>query len=738
MEIEIGKAKAMTKLVQVRLLTAVPKPLTYRVPEEMEVVIGDVVQASVGRRAEIGVIWQEVDPAHLDISIDKIKPLLAHYPVPPLTQIMRQLVEWVADYSCSDVGSVLKMVYSLPKALEEKKTSLIKTYQLGEIKPGVVLTPKRQKLVDLVIAQPGITEKNLQEQSGVGASVIKSLEELGVLTAVLIEQSAAEVVMPLPAPMIIPDLTDAQQEAAYQLEQKLAQGGYSATLLDGVTGSGKTEVYFAVIEKALQIPGAQILVMLPEIILTTQLVQRFAKRFGFVPDQWHSALSESVRKTTWRRIINGKARIIIGARSALFLPYQHLALIIVDEEHDGSYKQDEGVVYQARDIAIMRAHLEKIPVILASATPSVESVNNVRLGKYEEVKLPARFNASMPDIEIIDMRKSDKANYPWFSARLAEAVNDRMLRGEQVLLFLNRRGYAPLTLCRQCGHKFQCVQCSGWLVRHEYPSRLVCHMCGFTRELPPHCPECKAEDALVPCGPGVQRVAEAVQKLWPSAKLALMDSDHMAQISVREQTIRDIIEGKVQIIIGTQMIAKGHHFPQLSLVGIIDADVGLAGGDLRAAERCFQLLHQVSGRAGRESNHGQVLIQSFMPESAVIQALASSDRDNFVACELFSREIIGMPPFSRLVGIIISSKDKNLADQVARKLVKLRPVTDKVEVFGPVPAPLFVIRGQHRYRILVKSPPNIFVQKWIKQWLGGMQIPNAVALKIDVDPYHFF
>jgi primosomal protein N' (replication factor Y) (superfamily II helicase) len=663
-------------LIQVLVLRRFPFPLTYAVPSGMELKKGDIVEVPIGNRKTIGVVWADgpvPETKRKDGKTFIIKDVTAKYPLLSLSEPLQQFITKVAEYCATDIPSILKMVLSVPKALEPPK--------------------KKQK------------EKPTTETEAF--------------------------------PPSSPKLSEEQQQAADILCEKVQAGGYSTTLLDGVTGSGKTEVYFAAIEEACKQPDAQVLILLPEIILTSQWVRRFKERFGVAPLEWHSGLTPAKRVAAWRQIVQGQAPIVVGARSALFLPYKNLKLIIVDEEHDGSFKQEEGVIYHGRDMAVVRGFVEKIPVILASATPSIETVNNVLVGKYQELKLPGRFNASMPNIEIIDMRKSEKQGSPWISQQLARAVESHLQQGQQVLLFLNRRGYAPLTLCKKCGYRFHCTSCSGWLVRHESPVRLMCHQCGHHQPVPKDCPECHAEDSLVPCGPGIQRIGEAVKQLWPSARIVLMDSGHLAQGTVRDDLIQHITKGEVDIIIGTQVIAKGHHFPKLSLVGIIDADVGLSGGDLRAAERCFQLLHQVSGRAGREKTQGYVLIQSYMPENSVIQALAHGDRDAFVASELYSREITQMPPFTRLMAIIISGHNKDETERYARHIMRMKPPAGELNIFGPVPAALFLVRKKYRYRILIQAPTNIHIQRWVLAWLASVPAPRSVAVKVDVDPYNF-
>lgn len=533
-------------------------------------------------------------------------------------------------------------------------------------------------------------------------------------------------------------LSGIQRKAADDIEAKL-NNGFSVTLLDGVTGSGKTEVYYDAIAKALtRNPGAQVLVMLPEIALSVQSLSRFENRFGFAPIVWNSEITPARKRESWKAISKGDARVVIGARSALFLPYKHLALIIVDEEHDASYKQEEGVIYHARDMAVARASFEKLPVILVSATPSLESYYNVKQGKYAEVSLPARHaEASMPDIEMLDMRNVMTERGAFISQPLREALGHAISSGHQAMLFLNRRGYAPLMLCRACGHRFQCPDCSSWLVVHKSKPRLECHHCGYHVPVPKTCPSCQAEDKLHPCGPGVERIREEVEEFLPGARVAVMASDSTNTFKDVEETIKAMDERRIDLLIGTQMIAKGHHFAGLSVVGVVDADLGLAGGDLRAAERTYQLLHQLSGRAGREQVRGRVYLQSFLPEHPVMKALISGDRDAFFAAELHARQNGKMPPFTRLAAVIIEGPKEDAVLATARKLAATAQQDAKLHVLGPAPAPLFLLRGKYRYRFLVRADRSINLPDYMKQWLESAQAPSPVRLKLDIDPMSF-
>ncbi|OGS51254.1 MAG: primosomal protein N', partial [Erythrobacter sp. RIFCSPHIGHO2_12_FULL_63_10] len=510
---------------------------------------------------------------------------------------------------------------------------------------------------------------------------------------------------------------------------------------DGVTGSGKTEIYFEAIAQALRL-RRQVLVLLPEIALTENFLKRFEHRFGVPPVLWHSSLKSTERRRAWRAISqgpgNGGAQVVVGARSALFLPYADLGLIVVDEAHEVSFKQDDGVRYNARDVAVMRARFEAIPVVLASATPALESLQMAESGIYEKLDLPSRFGgAQLPHIDLIDLTHEKPDRGRWLAPRLVAALEDRLAKGEQSLLFLNRRGFAPLTLCRNCGFRFQCPNCSAWLVEHRLSQRLACHHCGHETRAPEVCPECGEPDCLVACGPGVERIADEVAEILPEARVAIATSDTLNSPERASQFIAEAESGAIDVIVGTQLVTKGFHFPELTLVGVIDADLGLEGGDLRAGERTYQQIAQVAGRAGRGSKPGEVLIQTRHPEAAVIAALAHGNRDAFYAAETEARRHAGAPPFGRWAAIIISSEHEAEARQAANRLGDARPHLDDLAVLGPAPAPLAMLRGRYRYRFLVNARRSVELQKIITAWLGAQQFATGVRVSIDIDPYSF-
>ena len=721
-----------------RVSILLPLPLTgpydYRVPEGLSLAPGDFVSVPLGKRERIGVVWgagsDEVDEARL-------KDVTARLDCVPMSDIARDFIGWVARYTMSAPGAVLRMAMSVPSALSPAKPII--GYELAPHAPEVRFTAARRRVVNILAEGPPREGRELAAEAGVGSSVVKGLAAAGVLRTVDLppRKTFMEPDWQLPGPTLSPD----QVRAAAELRGRVVEGGFSVTVLDGVPGSGKTEVYFEALAETLA-KGRQVLVLLPEISLTAQWLSRFRQRFGVTPAQWHSELSPRARRTTWRAVASGEARVVVGARSALFLPYAELGLIVIDEEHDGAFKQEEGVVYNARDMGVVRARLGGIPVIPVSATPSLESLNNIEAGRYAGVHLPLRHaGAAMPEVALVDMRTQGLPANRWISADLQAAMGETLAAGGQTMLFLNRRGYAPLTLCRTCGHRMQCPRCTAWLVEHRFgaahSARLQCHHCGFNTAAPDRCPSCDNEDSFVACGPGVERLAEEVQSLFPDARRAIAASDTLTGPGAAEELVRRIEDHEVDIILGTQILAKGYHFPLLTLVGVVDADLGLSGGDLRAAERTYQLLYQVAGRAGRGIEPGRVVVQTYVPEHPVIGAIVAGERDRFYAAESESRRAAGMPPFGRLVALIVSDRDEARADTLARDLSRAAPSSDQIRVLGPAPAPLALLRGRHRRRFLIMAGRDVNVQGYVRQWLGQVKAPGTSRIVVDVDPYGF-
>ncbi len=631
------------------------------------------------------------------------------------------------------------MVMSIAEAL--RPTRPAKVFSLAAALPDAArpqearMTPARRRVLAVLADGRLRGAAALARDAGVGAGVIKALADAGLIAAGMMDDVGETLPRPdpgLPGPELSPDQSAAASEA-----RAAVGAGFSVTLIDGVPGSGKTEIYFEAIAATLA-AGRQALVLLPEIALGTQWLARFRARFGADPAVWHSDLGRAERRRTWRAVAEGRAGIVVGARSALFLPFADLALVVVDEEHDPSFKQEDGVSYNARDMAVVRGRIGGFPVLLASATPSLETLVNVRAGRYAMVHLPARHgDAAMAAVELIDLRRDRPPRGCWLSPALRDAIAAALDEGGQTLLFLNRRGYAPLTVCRACGHRFRCGSCSAWLVEHRFTGRLLCHHCGYAAPLPEACPACGASDALAACGPGVERLGEEVAHVFPQARAVLATSDTLPGPAATAELVRRIEARAIDIVIGTQIMAKGYHFPHLTLVGVIDADLGLAGGDLRAAERTFQLLYQASGRAGRGERAGRSLIQTTMPEHPVMAALASGERARFLAAEEDARREASMPPFGRLAALIVSGPDQGAVEAAARALAQTAPNRDGLRVFGPAPAPLALLRARHRYRLLLHAGRGIAVSAVVRNWLGSTPLPNSVRVQVDIDPYSF-
>jgi primosomal protein N' (replication factor Y) len=717
---------------RVLLLNAALGPLDYRVPHGMAVEPGSIVLAPLGPRQLTGVVWEpEHMPSDAEVGDNRLRNLVAVHEAPPLKPELRRLIEWTADYYLAPPAAVLRMALPSSSALEGGRTVL--EYRATGTVPER-LTPQRAQALERIGDRQGLV-RELALIAGVSDAVIRGLCKAGAIEAV---EVALDTPYELPDPDFAPPtLSPEQQAAADRLVAAVTAHDFQPFLLDGVTGSGKTEVYFEAIAAALR-EGRQTLVLLPEIALTEPFLRRFAARFGVLPVAWHSDLRQSQRRRAWRAIASGEAKVVVGARSALFLPYRDLGLIVVDEAHESSFKQEEGVAYHARDVAVMRARFEGLPVVLASATPAIETRHQVELGRYEEIKLPDRYGgARLPDMAAIDLLQDPPPRGHWLAPTLVKAIEETLDRGEQALLFLNRRGYAPLTLCRHCGHRFQCPNCTAWLVEHRLVHRLQCHHCGLIAKPPSHCPECKAEDSLVACGPGVERIADEVGVLFPDAARAIVTSDTIWSPAKAAEFVARMEAGEISIVIGTQLVTKGYHFPNLTLVGVVDADLALAGGDLRAAERTFQQIAQVAGRAGRGAKPGRVFVQTHDPNAAVIQALVSGDAESFYAAETDARHEAGAPPFGRLAAIIVSSEDAQAATETARLIGRTAPESEGMHVFGPAPAPLAMLRGRHRHRLLVHAARTFDVQNAIRTWLGALDWPKSVRVAVDVDPYSF-
>ena len=721
-----------TRVVDVLVPVALNQNYSYRVPRGMELAPGDVVCVPLGPREVVAVVWAE--NANPDPRLhNRLKDVGEKLDVPPLKAELRTLVDWVANYTLSARGMVLRMTLRMGEHLGPERVRL-GVRLVG--KPPQRLTPARRRLIELLSDGLLHGKSDAAREAGVSVGVVDGLVDEGTLATEAMPRALAP---PAPDPSFAtPEFSRQQRTAVDAMRALAANGSFHVALLDGVTGSGKTEVYFEAIAETLR-RGRQSLILMPEIALTGQFLDRFSRRFGVRPLEWHSELTPRTRQRNWAAIAAGEAAVVVGARSALFLPYADLGLIIVDEEHDQAYKQDEGAHYHARDMAVVRAHIAKIPIVLASATPSVETEVNARKGRYQRIVLPSRFGGQhMPHIEAIDLRREAPPRGHFISPRLAEQIRIAVGRREQALLFLNRRGYAPLTLCRACGFRFSCPNCDAWLVDHRFRRQLVCHHCGFFTPQLPACPKCRAVASFVACGPGVERLEEEAAALFPQARIMVLSSDLIATAEHMREELKSIAEGHVDIIIGTQLVAKGHHFPKLNLVGIVDADLGLSNGDPRAAERTFQLLHQVAGRAGRETGRGYGYLQTHHPNHPVMRALIAGDRDAFYATEIEARERAHYPPFGRLASLVISGPDRPSTEGFARRLAGAAPHEETVRVLGPAEAPIAVVRGRHRFRLLVKAARGFDLSGYLRDWLGrAPKAGTGVKLEVDVDPMSF-
>jgi primosomal protein N' (replication factor Y) len=719
----------------VAVLTAQPldRLLDYKAPEG-GCATGAFVEVPLGPRKVIGVVWGR---GKGDFDYKKVRSVMRVLDVAPMRAEMRSFLERAAAYTLTPLTAMLRLATRAPGLGDPP--SMRKVYRLGTSEPSRV-TEARTRVLDTLRDYGGLsfTLKELADYADVTPSVVKGLVKQG---AVAEEDSPRDLPFaPLDPTLAGKDLTDDQAAGVASLKAAVRSERYGTTLLRGVTGSGKTEVYLEAVAETLAL-GRQALVLLPEIALTAEFLTRVQERFGAKPAEWHSGVTMTERRRTWKMVGQGQAQLVVGARSALFLPYQNLGLIVVDEEHDSSYKQEDGVLYNARDMAVLRASICGAQVVLASATPSLESWANAQAGKYTKLELTSRFGeAVLPQMRALDMRMESLPSTRWISPSLQKAVEARLERGEQSLLFINRRGYAPITLCRACGHQIGCDHCDARLVEHRFLKRLVCHQCGESKPVPDVCPSCEAEDRLAPVGPGVERLGEEATALFEGARIATLSSDMYGSARALKAEIEAIGAGAADIIIGTQLVAKGHNFPNLTLVGVIDADLGLQGSDLRAAERTFQLMRQVAGRAGRAEKAGEALLQTYQPEHPVIRAILAGDEEGFWTAEASEREHAGVPPYGRMAGIILSGSDVaqvfDLGNALARQDVPLRKIG--AQVFGPAPAPIARVRGRHRVRLLVKAEKTAPLQDALQAWIRQFQLRGDLRLAVDIDPQSFY
>jgi primosomal protein N' (replication factor Y) len=719
----------MTRIASVLIPLPLPEAFDYAEPDGLALSVGDIVAAPLGPRLVRGVVTALRDATGGNRAL---KPVAGLMEAPPLPAQSLAFIEWAARYAADQAGQPLAITLRGSRAPKARPDRVVSLTDKAPSRP----TPARARVI-AAAGDVALAPAALARAAGVSAGVVAGLLADGVLTQVLREKP-----VDFPAPDLGkpgPKLNPSQAAAISELKAMLGQGGFAVALLDGVTGSGKTEVYLEAVAEALRRdPQGQVLILLPEIALTQAVIARIAERFGAEPAEWHSGLAPPMRRRVWEAAATGRCNIVVGARSALFLPFQNLRLVIVDEEHDASYKQEDGFIYQARDLAVARAKIGDAPVILASATPSLETLWNAGAGRYRWLRLKSRAGgAALPRIDLVDLRQTPPETGRWLSPPLVEAMRETLSRGEQVLLFLNRRGYAPLVLCRACGERLKAPDTESWLVEHRYSGRLVCHLTGFSMPRPDRCPYCSAKESLVSVGPGVERVEEEAAALFPAARMAVFSSDTVQSAEAARALIEAMTGGEIDVLVATQGAAKGHNFPNLTLVGVVDADLSLRGGDLRAAERTFQLIEQVSGRAGRHAKPGRALLQTWAPEHPVMQALAAQDRDAFVAVEMAEREAAGLPPFGRLGAVIVSGPDATALERFCRDFAAAAPNADGVDVFGPADAPFSLVRGRRRKRFLVRADRAVDLSAYLAAWRARVKTPGAIRLTIDVDPYSF-
>jgi primosomal protein N' (replication factor Y) len=717
----------VNQTAQILFPVNVPTAFDYAVPDGMDLARGDFVFAPIGKQMKLGVVWGfgEAEAGR------ELKTIVDRKATRPLSPDLLDFVDWTARYNGTSPGNVLRMVIRNYKALDP--TAIVTLYAPSGQTPQK-LTPSRAA----VLREGGPWPARASEaaaRAGVSSGVVKGLVKAGGLIA---KDGPVDPPFDRPNPDHPGrDLTDGQTDAAQDLVAQVQAGAFNVSLLDGVTGSGKTEVYFEAVAEALR-RGQQCLILVPEIALTQAGLRRFKDRFGAEPAAWHSQMGEAARRRTWREVAQGRCQLVVGARSALYLPFPNLGLIVVDEEHDTSYKQEEGVIYNARDMAVVRGHISGHSVILASATPSLESLHNARTGKFAHIILPERPGAAvLPEVGLVDLKDNVPEKGKFLSQPLLDAVADVTGRGEQALLYLNRRGYAPLIICRTCGEKLKSPDTDSWLVQHKRTGRAMCHLTGFSMRMPRECPKCHAEDSLTSVGPGVERIAEEAREAFPEARVEILSSDTAGNPVELAERMRRMEQGEIDILVGTQMVVKGHNFPKLTFVGVVDGDLGLAGGDPRAGERTYQALVQVAGRAGRADKPGRALIQTHQPEHEALQALAAGDREMFIGVELGMREMLGLPPFGKLAAVIFWGPDAKKVDALARKFLNAAPRADGIEILGPSEAPIGRLRGLYRRRLFIQAEASVNLSRYMDVWRGKVRPPAKYKIQIDIDPQSF-
>jgi primosomal protein N' (replication factor Y) len=711
------------RIIQVAIAIKAEKCVfDYRVNEK--VAIGQIVEVPLRNKSILGVVWSMNQPTSDEKKIKNIIKIYQNFTINPA---ILQFINKLAKYTINSVGSFLKILVNR-KFLEILKIHAI---CLNKHHHHIKLSRIAEKICHFIeMNNFKISKKLLLKEFSYPQ--IKNLLGQGIISEIIEENIFTN----QQYNFSLPELNIDQRKIYDQMYSKGFKD-FSCSLLSGVTGSGKTEIYLKITQDILTNNNhGQVLILIPEIMLTNNMVQRFSDRFGGTPFVWHSDIAQSVKKEIWQRVASGQSVIVVGTRSALFLPYANLKLIILDEEHDSSYKQEEGIIYNARDAAVLLAHELNIPIILCSATPSIESYWNSKIGKYLLYNLSIRHkNISLPNIHVVDLKKANLERNKFVSDDLKYKISEELSKGKQILVFLNRKGFAPINICVNCGYKYQCNYCSTYLVYHQEDHKFQCHHCGFSLPSDSSCISCKTKDSIKFCGAGVERIYQEIFNYFPDKRILVLTSDSFNKKD-REKIFEDIKNKNIDIIIGTQVIGKGYHFPNISLVGVVDADIGLIGADLRSAEKSFQIIQQVVGRSGREEA-GYAILQSYFPDSELINALKKNDIEEFYKKEINLRKVVNLPPFKRLIAIIVSSANKELLNQTLKLMLNKVIISKNITILGPVEAPIFKIRGKYRYRFLIKALPNVNLQQYIQKWLEEIRLPNKVILKIDVDPYNF-
>ncbi len=718
-------------VILVYLPLNLPLIYSYIVPPTLILAKGDIVLVPLRNRQVYGIVFKET--TEISFTREKLKPVISKSSYfQPLKEEMLKFLELFAKYNMVNFGSVLKMVINIAGI---DFTSLYEVISINNDKISQLkLTKARQQLLSVIENEGKIEKKDLLHKANVGKAVLDKLildDFLNVENFAVVSDFQKNITYRNDL------LSEQQKEVVATIKNCFSSNSYVAALLEGLPGSGKTEVYFDILNSYIKL-GKQVLILLPEIGLSTQIVDRFKLRFGVDPYVWHSDITKKNKQDAYLAASNGNLKVVIGARSALFLPFNNLGLIIVDEEHDSSYKQEDNVIYNARDMAVLRAKIYDAHILLCSATPSLESINNVNKSKYGYAKLQGRYNKmDMPNFQIIDMKK-EKLKYGCsISDTLINKIHQTLEKKEQVLLFINRRGYASCFFCKSCNEKATCKNCSTSLVEHRSRGKLVCHFCGYNIKIHNTCNHCHEKDQMISIGVGIEKVYEEVKVIFPDKRIISISSDTITSHKKAREIVESINRQEYDILIGTQIISKGYNFPFLTLVGIIDADFTY-DLDLKSNEKAWQILYQVAGRSGRDKLKGEVILQTYNPNNKILQHLVRGNYADFVKEEFSLRAQLNFPPFGKLAAIIISCKNQQQLDSFANELYLNIPKEKDYDILGPVNAPIYFLRSKYRKRFLIKTSMDKNIQKILHQWLLNLHIPSYIKLQIDIDPISFY